>query len=113
MPTLVVEGLLLWLFGFRSRRDWVVFLIVNLATQAGLHLILGSSLLTMGGHPLWYFLMLLILEIPILLIEMAVYLALLGEHGKGRRALYALCANAASYAAGFLPLHWAAEFLAR
>ena len=27
--------------------------------------------------------------------------------------LYALCANAASYAAGYLPLHWAVEFLSR
>ena len=32
------RGLLLWLFGFRARRDWLVFLIVNLVTQAGLHL---------------------------------------------------------------------------
>ena len=111
-PTLIVEGVLLWLFGFRARRDWLVFLIVNLATQAGLHLWIGSGAMAAGSHPLYY-LILLVAEVPILLVEMLAYMFLLKEHGKGRRALYALCANAASYAAGYLPLHWAVEFLAR
>lgn len=35
VPTLIIEGVLLWLFGFRARRDWLVFLAVNLVTQAG------------------------------------------------------------------------------
>lgn len=111
-PTLIVEGVLLWLFGFRARRDWLVFLIVNLATQAGLHLWIGSGAMAAGSHPLYY-LVLIVAEVPILLVEMLAYMFLLKEHGKGRRALYALCANAASYALGYFPLHWAVEFLSR
>ena len=111
VPTLIVEGLLLWLFGFRARRDWLVFFLVNVLTQVWLHLWAGSGIMAAGGHYLWY-LMLSLAEIPILVVELIAYLFLLKEHGKGRRALYAVCANAASYAAGYLPLHWAVRFLA-
>lgn len=110
-PTLIVEGLLLWAFGFRSRRDWLVFLLVNLVTQAGLHLWIAGDLIAAGSHPLYY-LVLLVAEIPILLVELAAYVFLLQEHTRLRRALYALCANAASYAVGYLPLHLAVEWLA-
>ena len=50
IPTLLVEGALLWLFGFRSRQDWLVFALVNLATQLGLHAALGSTMMATGGH---------------------------------------------------------------
>lgn len=112
VPTLVVEGILLWLFGFRAKRDWLVFLLVNLVTQAGLHLWIGANLVSVGSHPLYY-LVLVVAEVPILLAELMAYLFLLKEHGKGRRAAYAVCANLASYAAGYLPLHWMVQFLAR
>ena len=78
-PTLIVEGLLLWAFGFRSRRDWLVFLLVNLVTQAGLHLWIAGDLIAAGSHPLYY-LVLLVAEIPILLVELAAYVFLLREH---------------------------------
>ena len=112
VPTLIIEGILLWLFGFRARRDWLVFLIVNLATQAGLHLWIGSGAMAAGSHPLYY-LVLIVAEVPILLVELAVYVFQLKEHNRLRRAAYAACANIASYALGYLPLHWAVEFLSR
>ena len=111
-PTLVVEGVLLWLFGFRRRRDWLVFLAVNLVTQAGLHLCIGTTLVAVGSHPLYY-LMLAPVEVIILLVECVAYAFLLEEHGRGRRAGYAVCANLASYAVGYLPLHLAVQFLGR
>ena len=110
IPTLVVEGVLLWLFGFRSKRSVAVFFIVNLVTQAALHLLLGSAILAVGVHYLYY-LMLLPVEILIWLAESVAYGLLLREQKPGRRVGYALCANAASYAAGFLPLHLIAQFL--
>lgn len=110
VPTLVVEGVLLWLFKFRARRDWLVFLLVNLLTQVGLHLWIGANLVIAGSHPLHY-LVLVVAEVPILLVELLAYVFLLKEHGKGRRAAYAVCANLASYAAGYLPLHWMVQFL--
>lgn len=48
IPTLVVEGILLWPFGFRSRRSIEAFLVVNVATQAAMHLLLGSAILAVG-----------------------------------------------------------------
>ena len=112
VPTLIIEGILLWLFGFRAKRDWLVFLVVNLVTQAGLHLWIGSGAMAAGSHPLYY-LVLIVAEVPILLVELVVYVFLLKEHSRLRRAAYAACANIASYALGYLPLHWAVEFLSR
>ena len=112
VPTLLVEGGLLWLFGFRARRDWLVFLAVNLVTQAGLHLWIAADLVSIGDSALQY-LVLLVAEVPILLVELIAYVFLLKEHSGLRRAAYAACANIASYAVGYLPLHWAVEFLAR
>lgn len=110
IPTLVVEGILLWLFGFRSRRSVAVFLIVNLVTQAALHILVGSAILSVGAHYLYY-LMLVPVEVLILLVEAIVYGLLLRDRKPGRRVGYAVCANLASYAAGFLPLHFIARFL--
>ena len=56
---------------------------------------------------------LLVAEVPILLVELIAYVFLLKEYSKPRRAAYAACANVASYALGYFPLHWAVEFLAR
>ena len=112
IPTLLVEGGLLWLFGFRSRQDWLVFAPVNLATQLGLHAALGSTMMATGGH-YFYYLMILPLEAIVLVVEIVAYRILLQEHSTGRRVGYAVCANAASYAVGYLPLHLAVSFLAR
>ena len=111
VPTLLVEGGLLWLFGFRARRDWLVFLAVNLVTQRGS---------TCGLRQTWF--------------PSAILPSVSGAPRGGgayfaggadclcvpaegvqrlRRAAYAACANIASYAVGYLPLHWAVEFLAR
>lgn len=112
VPTLIIEGILLWLFGFRAKRDWLVFLIVNLVTQAGLHLWVAENLVVNGSSAFQY-LVLLVAEVPILFLELAVYVFLLKEHSRLRRAAYAACANVASYALGYFPLHWAVEFLSR
>lgn len=110
IPTLIVEGILLWLFGFRSRRNVAVFLIVNLVTQAALHILVGSAILSVDAHYLYY-LMLVPVEVLILLAEAIAYGLLLRDQKPGRRVGYAVCANLASYAAGFLPLHFIARLL--
>lgn len=79
VPTLLVEGGLLWLFGFRARRDWLVFLAVNLVTQAGLHLWIAADLVSIGDSALQY-LVLLVAEVPILLVELIAYVFLLKEY---------------------------------
>lgn len=79
IPTLLVEGALLWLFGFRSRQDWLVFALVNLATQLGLPAALGSTMMATGGH-YFYYLMILPLEAIVLVVEIVAYRILLQEH---------------------------------
>ena len=85
IPTLLIEGALFWLFGFRERRGWLVFLAVNTATQVGLHLAVGSILPQAGWHFLNYTLTILIPELIVWMAEAAAYAFLLREHSRGRR----------------------------
>ena len=48
LPTLLIEGALLLAFGYRSRRSWLVFLLVNLVTQGGFALYLAVTVLNHG-----------------------------------------------------------------
>ena len=105
IPTLLIEGALFWLFGFRERRGWLVFLAVNTATQVGLHLAVGSILPQAGWHFLNYTLTILIPELIIWAAEAAAYAFLLREHSRGRRVGYAFAANFASFVLGYFPLH--------
>lgn len=111
IPTLVIEGILFWLFGFRERRSWLVFLLINTITQVGLHLAMGSMLAKSGWHFLNYSLTLLIPELVIWCAEAAVYALLLKEHPRGRRIGYAFSANVASFILGYFPLHLLYGFL--
>ena len=105
IPTLLIEGALFWLFGFRERRGWLVFLAVNTATQVGLHLAVGSILPQAGWHFLNYTLTILIPELIIWAAEAAAYAFLLREHSRGQRVGYAFAANFASFVLGYFPLH--------
>ena len=96
IPTLLIEALVLWLFRFREGRTWAVFLAVNLVTQAGLHLACGTVLVTLGYHPLFYGLGLILPELIIWAVECAVFALLLKEHSAKRRVGGVLCANLAS-----------------
>lgn len=110
-PTLVIEGVIFWLFGFREKRSWLVFLLVNAATQTGLHLAVGSTLTQAGWHFLNYFLTILIPELVIWAAEAAAYALLVSEHNRRKRIGYALAANIASFVLGYFPLHLLYGFL--
>ncbi len=99
LPTLAIEGLLLLLFRFSTKRNWLVFLLTNLATQLFLFLVLGIP--TVKGGYLTYYFTFLPAELIILLAESAVYAFLLQGRKKGWRIAYAVTANVASCAAGF------------
>lgn len=111
IPTLVIEGVIFWLFGYRERRSWIVFLAVNAATQLGLHLVTGAMLAESGWHFLNYFLTILLQELVIWGLEAAAYALLLREHSRGRRVGYAFAANIASFVLGYFPLHLLYSFL--
>ena len=115
IPTLVIEGLALWLFGFRSKRSWLVFLCVNAVTQIALHLVCSAigMPVTQAAYFWMFYLFLLIPELVIWGVEAAAYGLLLSEHSRGRRVGYAFAANILSYAASYLPLHLLYEPLSR
>lgn len=111
IPTLVIEGLIFWLFGFREKRSWAVFLIVNTVTQTGLHLAAGTSIALSGWHFLNYALVTILPELVIWAVEAAAFACLLQESGRYRRIGCAIAANIASFALGYFPLHLLYSFL--
>lgn len=99
--TLLLEGLVFLLFGYRTRRSWLVFAAVNLLTQGGLNALItgpGSSAYFVFGYGFG--------ELVVMAVETAAFACLLREHGRGRAALCAVAANAVSLLAGGLLLHF-------
>ena len=102
LPTLVIEGVLLVLFGFgRSRRNWRAFLLVNLITQGLLAAWLSVTAME-SGISWWYLFLFIPAEVVIALAEGGLYTRLLTGRSRVRAFLYGLTANACSAAAGFL-----------
>lgn len=102
--TLVIEGLLLVLFDFgRQKRNWLVFLLVNLVTQGGLALWTAHTFLRhgLGG---WSALSLLPAELVIFPAEMIAYALLLRGQPRSRSAAYGFVANLFSAVAGMLAI---------
>lgn len=99
IPTLIIEGAVLWLFGFREKRTWCVFLAVNIVTQLFLHLFCNTALLMSGSSTMAT----LLLEAVIWAAEAAAFARLFRERSVKRRVVCALCANAASFLSGYLP----------
>ncbi len=100
--TLLIEGLVFWLFGYRTRRSWLVFILANLATQLFLNLTLLADvqLPAYGGYLI---LGLIFLEILITLVELAVFLIFVNEKPRWLTLLYVLAANLLSlFVGGFL-----------
>lgn len=107
--TLLIEGLVFYLFGYRKKASWILFLIVNLVTQIALNLLLMLVASSFIGYMALLYLLYLMGEGLVFLIEILVFAVGLRERSKGRAALCALAANAASLVLGglilaFLPL---------
>jgi hypothetical protein len=96
--TLAIESLVFYLFGFREKRSWLVFLTMNLLTQGLLNIALN------GGLPLVSYLMfkLIIMEFGVFIVETAGALILIKEHGCLRRVTFVLTANLLSLVLGGL-----------
>ena len=94
--TLVIEGLLFLLFGYRQKRSWIVFFVVNLLTQGLLNIWIN----TFGPLGSYIIIVLFFIEILILLFELAAFLLLVKEHRRLRTLLFVLTANIISFIAG-------------
>ena len=101
LPTLLIEGVLLFAFGYRSRRSWLVFLLVNLVTQGGFALYLAVTVLNHGVSG-WSLLFYLPIELIITVVESLLYRRLLTERSWERAVGYAIVANVCSATVGLL-----------
>ena len=99
LPTLLIEGVLLLAFGYRSKRSWRVFLLVNLVTQGGFAVYLAVTVLNHGVSG-WSLLFYLPIELIITVVELLAYRRLLTEKSRGRAVGYAVAANVCSAVVG-------------
>jgi hypothetical protein len=95
--TLLIEGIVFWLFGFREKGSWLIFLIINLITQGGLNIWLNSEASSMSTYLI---LTLIIGEFFVFLVEIIGFENLIRE--KKRKVIlgYVLLANLISLIAG-------------
>lgn len=109
IPTLLLEGVILFLFGLASKRNLKVFFIMNLITQIFLTATLGVALITQGLISAIF--VLILVEGFIWIYEVIICWKFFDKQKKtGRRILYALAANSASFILGlfliFIQMTW-------
>ena len=95
--TLILEGIIFWLFRFRQKRSWLIFLAINLVTQGILNILLNS-----GGSlmPSYLIFSLILGEFFVFAAEMIAFPIYIKEHKKSRILIYAFIANLISLIAG-------------
>ena len=86
-----------YLFGYRRKESWLIFLIINLLTQGVLNIWLNGSFTPLDSYIIFS---LVFGEILVLIIEMIAFLILVKEHHRLRIALYVIIANLLSLIAG-------------
>ena len=93
--TLVIEGIVFFLFGYRQKKSWQIFLITNLLTQGFVNIMLSKSIANSYAIIIYF-----ILEMLVVLFELIPYMAFIDEHKKIRNFFTCLIANAASLVLG-------------
>jgi len=86
--TLIIEGAVFFMFGYRQRRSWIAFVIINLITQGGLNIIFLSKNI---GY-LWFHVFVLT-EFFVFAVEISAFVIILREKKPIIAAVYAFIAN--------------------
>ncbi|MBQ2766852.1 MAG: hypothetical protein IJF49_02110 [Clostridia bacterium] len=111
--TLVLEGILLWVFGFLRKEhrgyNLGVFALLNLLTQIVLTAVSGSALIFEGAYAAYFALVLS--EIGIFAFEAVALARLLRGYTRGRRVGYALTANLVSAVVSWLLITFASNVI--
>lgn len=68
--TLILEGLVFFIMGYRARRTWILFLMINLLTQGFLNILINSD----RPENVYMLFVLMIAEVVIIVVEEAVLL---------------------------------------
>lgn len=102
LATLILEGIVFFLFGLRERRSWGMFVLINLLTQTFLNFAFA------GADYETYMLMFLYaaVEIVVFLVEMSAFPIAVREQSRKRMVVYALVANLISLYVGGLLLSY-------
>jgi len=95
--TLLIEGLIFWLFQFRSKRSWLIFFMINIITQGVLNIWLMSGTALM---PSYLILSLIFGEFFVFVAEMVGFSSLIHERKRNSVWLYVMVANFVSLLAG-------------
>lgn len=95
--TLVIEGAVFFLFGYRKRESWIAFLAINIVTQGAL-----NAMLTGPGLGSYWWFGFVFGEIVILTVELIAFINSVKEFRKRRAVLYTVTANLASLILGGL-----------
>jgi hypothetical protein len=91
LSTLLIEGAIFWLFGFRQARSWITFLAVNIVTQGTLAFLLsGYGLISLYQGSTGLGMLLFFCEPIIFCIEMVVFPSIVRERARGFGAWYPL-----------------------
>lgn len=99
--TLIIEGLILLIFRFKTTHTLWIFFFTNLITQSAFTIIMSTSLLMFGIYA--SYVVLFAVEIIITAVEATAYAFLIKEGKKRKRVAYAVIANIISSLA-LLPL---------
>lgn len=103
--TIAAELLVALLFRFRGKRTYRTLIWVNVVTQVLLNV--GLNLINYYGGQLAFTVFYVLLELVVFAVEGGVLALTLGEKQKVRKLwLYALAANACSFALGLALAHW-------
>ncbi len=97
--TLIIEGLVFFLFGYRKKLSWIAFICINLITQGALNIALSGT-----NYNGYWIIAYVFYEIIIFIVESFAFASVLKEHKKDRAVSYALIANFASLILGGLLL---------
>jgi hypothetical protein len=97
LSTLLIEAIVFYLFGYRRKESWLIFLIINLITQGVLNIWLNGSFTPLDSYIIFS---MIFGEILVLIVEMIAFLIFVKEHHRLRIASYVIIANLLSLVAG-------------
>lgn len=94
--TLIIEGIIFFLFWFRNKKSWIAFLFINLVTQGILNIFLNGA----APFTSYLFLNLIFMEFFVFVAEIFGIIIFIKEHSIIRRVVYVLVANLVSLILG-------------
>jgi len=102
--TLLVEGIIFLLFGYRKWISWLIFLVTNIVTQGFLYVWLNNSFYPLvNSYSFPVYVNLVLGEILVVIIEICIFVIFIKERRRLVTLSYVILANLASlFAGGYL-----------